>query len=104
MVIEYYKRKTILSHHDFQNFIIKLFDPDCIEIGLIVNVAPGAPGSGERRKEICLIQSIFKGQFWKMTPYVMNGTGLEWQIENAVLSILRMGRFGHCIMPARRVC
>ena len=38
-------------------FNIKLFDPDCIEIGLIVNVAPGAPGSGERRKEICLIQT-----------------------------------------------
>ena len=67
------KEKPILSHHDFQNKIIKLFDPDCIEIGLIVNVAPGAPGSGERRKEICLIHSIFKGQFWKMTPYVMNG-------------------------------
>ena len=65
-------KKEILSHHDFQNKI-KLFDPDCIEIGLIVNVAPGAPGSGERRKEICLIHSIFKGQFWKMTSYVMNG-------------------------------
>ena len=54
MVIEYYKRKQFLA---ITTFKIKLFDPDCIEIGLIVNVAPGAPGSGERRKEICLIQT-----------------------------------------------
>ena len=31
---------------------MKYFDPDCIEFN--INIAPGAPGSGEKRKKIYL--------------------------------------------------
>ena len=75
---------------------MKYFDPDCIEFN--INIAPGAPGSGEKRKKIHPISLHYKtyctvGYFtlffaWTHLEKSKENNYIDWKIPHCTLLLL----------------